>query len=300
VAGSQVCVRERRRGRCRAAFPQYSNVYNNFDLTGSAAYNGLQTSLEKRFSNGLSFLTSYTLSRTMGNVDSAFTTFAALPENKYDQKKEYTVTGNDELNNIKIAGTYELPIGPGKSFVNNKGITGQLVGGIQVGFILDYETGTPFGISENGNPLGCAGCFNRPNEVAGQKRSTSSYHKFTFANGNSTRTVFNTAAFAPTPQDNTQQSYYTLGNAYRNYAELRQPGIYNESLKASKKFPLGERANLMLEMNYFNLLNRTRFNGPDTNANDGSFGQVPGNGQQALTGSPSGARNGQLSARFTF
>ena len=282
------------------AFPQYSNVYNNFDLTGSAAYNGLQVSLEKRFSNGLSFLTSYTLSRTLGNVDSAFTTFAALPENKYNQKAEYTVTGNDELTNAKISGTYELPIGPGKSYLNNKGITGQIVGGIQVGFILDYETGTPFGISENGNPLGCAGCFNRPNEVAGQKRTSGSYHKFDFVNGNSTRAVFNTAAFAPTPQDNTLQSYYTLGNAQRNYAELRYPGLYNESLKASKKFALGEHASFMLEMNYFNILNRTRFNNPDTNANDASYGLVPGNGQQGLTGSPSGARNGQLSGRFNF
>ena len=281
-------------------YPQYANVYNNFDMTGTAAYNGVQASLEKRFSNGLSFLTSYSLSRELGNVDSAFTTFAALPENKYDQRKEYTVTGNDELNNIKVSGTYELPLGSGKSFLNNKGITGQLVGGIQVGFILDYETGTPFGISENGNPLGCAGCFNRPDEVAGQKRSTGSYHKFTFVNGNSTRAVFNTAAFAPTPQDASQQSYYTLGNAYRNYAELRQPGIYNESIKASKKFPLGEHVNFLLEMNYFNILNRTRFNGPDTNANDANYGLVPGNGQQGLSGSQSGARQGQLSARINF
>ena len=77
-------------------------------MTGTAAYNGLPASLEKRFSNGLSFLTSYSLSRELGNVDSAFTTFAVLPENKYDQSKEYTVPGNDELNNIKVSGTYEL------------------------------------------------------------------------------------------------------------------------------------------------------------------------------------------------
>ena len=54
-------------------------------------------------------------------------------------------------------------------------------------------------------------------------------------------------------------------------------------------------------MNYFNLLNRTRFNGPNTNIDDTSnYGYVPGNGQQSLTGSPSGARNGQLSGRIQF
>ena len=275
-------------------FPQYSNVYNNFDLTGTAAYNGLQASLEKRFSNGLSFLTSYTLSRTLANVDSAFATFASLPENKYNQKAEYTVSGSDELNNAKVSGTYELPIGPGKSFVNNKGITGQIVGGLQLGFILDYETGTPFGVSENGNPLGCAGCFNRPNEVQGVSRSSTNYKNFNFATGQSNRTVFSTNAFVST------SSSFALGNAKRNYPELRGPGVYQESLKASKKFALGEHASFVLEMNYFNLFNRVRFNGPNTNIDNASnFGFV-NSGQQGLNGSPSGARNGQLSGRLTF
>ncbi len=280
------------------AFPQYSNVYNNFDLTGSAAYNGLQSTLEKRFSNGLAFLTSYTLSRELGNVDSAFATFAALPENKFNQKAEYTVTGNDELNNVKISGSYDLPIGPGQRFVNNKGLTGQILGGVTLGFILDYETGNPLGISENGNPLGCAGCFNRPNEVAGVGRSSSSYKNLRFAGGQSVNQTISTNAFITTTAST---GAYTLGNAQRNYSQLRGPGIYDESIKATKKFALGEHASFLLEMNYFNLLNRTRLNNPNTNIDNASnFGFVPANGQQPLTGSPSGARNGQLSGRITF
>ena len=280
------------------AYPQYSNVYNNFDLTGTAAYNGLQATAEKRFSNGLAFLTSYTLSRTLGNVDSAFSTFAALPVNKFNQKNEYTVTGNDELNNVKISGTYDLPLGPRQHFLNNKGLTGQILGGIQLGFILDYETGHPLGISENGNPLGCAGCFNRPNEVAGVARSSGSYKNLSFANGNSVNQLFTTKAFVSTTNSTGQ---YTLGNAQRNYADLRGPGFYDESIKATKRFALGERVSFLLEMNYFNLLNRTRFNGPNTNIDDTSnYGYVPGNGQQSLTGSPSGARNGQVSGRIQF
>ncbi len=280
------------------AFPQYSNVYNNFDLTGSAAYNGLQTSLEKRFSNGLSFLTSYTLSRTLSNVDSAFSTFASLPENKYNQKAEYTVAGNDELNNVKISGVYDLPIGPGRKFLNNKGITGQVLGGVQLGFILDYETGTPFGISENGNPLGCAGCFNRPNEVANVSRNSGSYKNLKFSNGRSVNKLFSTNAFVSTVNST---GAYTLGNAQRNYAQLRGPGVYDENLKATKNFALGERVTFALEMNYFNLLNRTRFNAPNTNIDDTSNYGFVNAGQQGLTGTGnSGARNGQLSGRITF
>ena len=269
-------------------YPQYSNVYNNFDQTGSAAYNGLQVSLEKRFSNGLSFLTSYTLSRTLGNVDNGFGIFNALAENKFNQRAEYTVALSDSLNNAKISGTYELPIGPGKAFVNNKGITGQIVGGLQVGFILAYQTGLPFGISENDNPLGCAGCFNRPNEVPGVARSTTNYKNLSFLSGQSNRKVFSTNAFQSTT------GTFTLGNSVRNYPELRDPGSYNESINASKKFDLGEHVNFMLQMTYFNALNRVQFNNPNNNIdNFSNFGLIP-SGQQ---NSP---RQGQISGRITF
>jgi hypothetical protein len=269
-------------------FPQYSNVYNNFDLSGAANYNGLQASLEKRFSNGLSFLTSYTLSKTMSNVDSGFTTFASLPENKYNQKAEWTVAGNDIRNNTKISGTYELPIGPGKTFVNSNRLAGEILGGIQVGFILSYQTGTPFGISENDNPLGCAGCFNRPNEVKGVARTTKGYSNLTFASGQSAQTAFSTNAFASTTGS------YTLGNAVRNYGELRDPGIYDEDVNASKKFALGEKVSFLLEMSYFNSLNRTYFENPNANIdNTSNYGFVP-SGQQ------NNPRQGQLKGVLTF
>ena len=282
-------------------FPQYSNVYNNYDLTGAAAYNGAQLSLEKRFSNGLSFLTSYTLSRTLANVDSGFTTFANLPENKYNQKAEYTVSGNDILNNAKISGTYELPLGPGKSYLNNKGVTGQLVGGFQVGFILVYESGQPFGVGENDNPLGCAGCYNRPNEVAGVKRFTTNYKNLGMTqNGSqSTRTVFSTAAFASTT------GTYTLGNSVRNYAELRNPGIYDEDINASKKFALSERVTFTLTMSYFNALNRVRFENVNNNANNANagYGNTIDNASNfgyVQAGQQNTQRQGQLSGKITF
>ncbi len=276
-------------------FPQYSNVRNNFDLTGAASYNGLQTSLEKRFSNGLSFLTSYTLSKTLSNADSGFTTFAGLPENKYNQYPEYTVSNNDARHNAKVSGTYELPIGPGKRFANNKGITGQVLGGVQVGFILQYLTGTPRGVGENDNPLACAGCFNRPSYVPGVKRSTSNYKNLGFASGpkgthpgQSSRVVVTPNAFVSTT------GTYVLGNALRNITEFRNPGFYQEDVKASKKFALSERVNVVLEMNYFNILNRTRFHGPNLNIDDrANFGFV-NNGQ---INSP---RQGQISGRVNF
>lgn len=272
-------------------FPQYNQVFNNFDMTGVSNYNGLQASLEKRYSNGLSFLTSYTLSRTLTNADTGFTTFAGQPLNKYNKYPEYVVSNNDVTHNVKVSGTYDLPIGPGRTFLNNKGITGSVIGGIQLGFILQYQTGTPIGPGEsNNNPLGCAGCSNRPDRVPGVQLSGNGYTNLgTFAHGLSGRQVFTTAGFA----SNSGLLNPRLGTAYRNYSEIRNPGYYDEDIKAQKKFALGERVTFILEMNYFNLLNRTRFNGPDTNVDDSNYGYVTG-------GQSNNPRQGQLAGRITF
>ena len=266
-------------------YPQYAQIYNNFDLSGAATYNGLQATLEKRFSNGLSFLTSYTLSRLLSNVDSGFSTFASLPENKFNQYPEYTVDQSDIRNNTKISGLYELPIGPGKQFLNNHGVTGAIVGGWQIAGILTYQTGTPFGIGENDNPLGTPGGFNRPNRVAGVALKTNKTH-FT-GRTPSTTPYFTTNAFQSTA------GTYVLGNAQRNYTELRGPGYYNEDLNLRKKFAIGERVSVQLQMDYFNALNRTIFNGPDNNISDGNYGFVS-------TGQSNTPRQGQVSGKIVF
>ena len=235
----------------------------------------------------------------MSNVDSGFTTFASLPENKYNQKAEWTVCGNDIRNNTKASGTYELPIGPGKRFVNNKGLTGQLIGGLQVGFILSYYTGSPFGVGENDNPLTCAGCFNRPNEVRGVARRTNGYGGLKFVNGQSVQQVFTPTAFVSTSQT------YTLGNAIRNYTELRNPGLYDEDLNASKKFALGERVSFMLQMTYFNAFNRTQFENPNQNGNTQGVGfgnnvDNTSNFGRVAIGQQNTQRTGQIQGTITF
>ena len=267
-----------------APFPQFNEIYNNYDLTGAANYSAFQLSIEKRFSNGLSFLSSYTLSKTLSNVDSGFSTFASRSENKYNQYPEYTVAGNDIRHNTKIAGTYDLPIGPGKAFVSNRGITGRLLGGLQVGFILQYYSGTPFGISENnGNPLNFAGSFNRPNIVPGAKIGTWNY-KRAIQTG---LPVFTQGAFVATGP-------YELGNAQRNYNSLRYSAQPNEDVNARKQFFITEHVNFILQADFFNAFNRTIFNGPGTTLGNGDFGIVS-------TGSQNNTpRRGQLSGKLNF
>lgn len=269
-------------------FPQYSFVFNNFEGSGTTYYQSLQVSLEKRLSNGLSFLAGYTLSHLLDNNGSGFSSFAAGALNKYNQKPEYVVSGADEPQTLKVSGSYELPIGPNKPFFNNHGVTGQVLGGWQVSWITDYEAGTPFGIGENGSPF--PNGFNRPNRVQSVKLTKPSYSSLRdqYTGKSQPVTVFNTAAFSPTP------SQYVLGDSLRNYGTLRNPPLYMESANARKKFFFGERFTGILQIDYFNVLNRTQFSGPDNNANSGTFGQVTSTSSGIIN------RQGQLSFRVEF
>ncbi len=269
-------------------YPQYSNIMNNFEGSGTTYYQSAQIEVDKRFSNGLSFLTGYTLSHQMDNTNSGFTSFANGGINKFNQKPEWVISGNNSTQTLKISGTYELPIGPNKKFFNNRGVTGQILGGWQVGWITDYESGMPFGVSQNGSPF--PNGFYRPDRVAGVHLGTANY--------NNARKQFITGVVSPifNPAAFTDSAPYTLSDIPRNYGALKNPAFYNEDVNLRKKFFFGERFTGILQVDYFNVLNRTIFNGPDTNVDDSAFGQVTGQGNNA---SPSN-RQGQAMFRLEF
>jgi hypothetical protein len=290
-------------GQALTPFPQYSYIFNNFEGSGTTYYQGMQVQAEKRFTNGLSFLAGYTLSRLWDNTSSGFSSFTAAALNKYNQRPEWTISGADEPNTFKASGTYELPIGPNKAHFNNHGVTGQLLGGWQVGWILSYQAGQPLcscnngGIQQNGDPYPGKSTSGpnvvlRPNRVPSVKLSTASYNraKNYFTGKISSAQMFNPAGFALT------SSQYVLGDAERNYPELRGPALYNEAANVRKHFYFGERFQGILQIDYFNLFNRTQFQTPDPNASNGTFGQVINQGAQNSPGN----RQGEVSFRIEF
>ena len=267
-------------------YPQYSYIFNNFEGSGTTYYQSAQVQVEKRFTNGLAFLTGYTLSHQMDNTSSGFSSFANGGINKYNQKPEWVVSSNNPRQSLKISGTYELPIGPKKKYFNNHGVTGQVLGGWQVGWITSYQAGTPFGVGQNGQPF--PNGFYRPLRVDGVKLGTGSYNRA--RNQAITKVadpIFNPGAFTDSPA-------YTLADTPRNFAELRGPAFYNEAVNARKKFFFGERFTGLLQVDYFNVLNRTIFQGPDTNVDDSTFGQSTGTSSQIPN------RQGQVSFRLEF
>jgi hypothetical protein len=260
-------------GQALRPWPQYGNVDNPFNPLGSVSYNGLQTSLQKRFSDGLTFLVSYTFSKTIGDVDSNSgpssgaenAIFAgSFYQNYYDQKAERNVTSSDIPHVVSLSYTYELPFGPGKPFLNRKGVVGQLVGGWQISGIHQYQSGRPIHIEYDAfgssNPyFGAGDGFSfRPNVVPGQPLKNPAYDAKCSgpvqptAGRNACQFYINPGAFVAPPAGE-------FGNAPNLFSQLRMPGFYNEDLSISKRFAISERVNLQFQANFFNALNRVVF-----------------------------------------
>jgi hypothetical protein len=173
---------------------------------------------------------------------------------------------------------------------------GEVLGGWQVSWILDYESGTPFGVGENNSPW--PNGFNRPNRISSVHLKTYSYDRereyFLGKIPQSQAVLFNPAAFQAT-------STYVLGNASRLYSSLREPAYRNEDFTLAKHFTFKEGISFILSMDYFNAFNRTQFYGPDQNGyggnnanNTGVFGTAASRGQNNIN------RQGQVSGRIQF
>jgi hypothetical protein len=236
---------------------------------GMSRYNALQMKLEKRYSNGLSFLASYTWSKTMDN-----TTTIVYP---YDDKLNYVLSNGFKLvdipQNFVFSYSYELPFGKGKSFLNGGGLAGRLAGGWSINGITTFQSGQPLFVTVANNLLNNNGGSN-PADISCSSVSTP-------------KTVaqwFDTSCFAnPTP--------YTFGNS--GVGHVRGPGINNWDLSVAKETALwGEGRKLRLEADFFNLANSPHFSNPNTTLGNASFGAI---GSDRLP-----PRLIQLGAKFSF
>lgn len=260
-------------------------ICNNYDINGTAHYRALQVQAQKRFTNGLSFLVAYTLSKTMSNTDSGFSTFNFGSENKFNQKSEWSIAGNDQTHLLNISGVYELPIGPGKKFLNKSGsLAKNVLGGWQVTGVFQYASGTPLTVFANDNNPFLNG-FARANFDPGVSLNVNynNYYKGL--------PVFSTSAFS--------DPGFAQGNEPRVLGGLRNPFNLNENIGLAKHFFFGEYVRAELRMEFFNVLNRMQICGPDTNLNDGpgNFGVVSPGSFRCQNNTP---RQGQVFLKVSF
>jgi hypothetical protein len=236
---------------------------------GTSHYNALQASVEKRFSYGLSFLASYTWSKTMDDTNNII-----YP---YNDSLNYMLSNGFKLvdipQNFVFSYNYELPFGKGKHFLKT-GVGNALAGGWSVNGITTIQSGQPLLVTVGNNLLNNNGGSNPANTACssvGMPKAVSAW--------------FNTSCFTAPPA-------YTFGDA--TAGQVRGPGIVNFDFSIAKETPFGssEVRRLRLEADFFNLANTPHFSNPDTRLGDAGFGTIGGT---RLT-----PRIIQLGAKFMF
>ncbi len=136
-------------GNAQNPFPDVNVTLQNNN--GISAYHSLQTKLEERFSNNLSFLATYTWSHSMTDAgtsiaqgDNFTSAGGAANYNILGTRQGFANSPEDVRNRFTFLGNYTLPVGKGQRYLNGNGIASQALGGWQVSLTEQIQDGERF------------------------------------------------------------------------------------------------------------------------------------------------------------
>ncbi|MBS1828640.1 MAG: TonB-dependent receptor [Acidobacteria bacterium] len=261
-------------------FPHYGDVATAGgqpssvgERTGDSTYHALIVKLDKRYSSGLTLLSSYVFSKLFSNADSAV--IAARDSiDHYNRKLQKALSWDDQTHVFRQAFSYELPFGKGKHW-NFAGVADKVLGGWGLSGFLEYANGTPMSVGPGFSPVP-GGMGNRVwiNSYEGWRAPVAGEKFDPYKDA-----WFDASKFQVAPDGRkltTAELNGGIGNATKNNPKLRTPWNFNENLSLAKDLNATERARLTLRFEAFNILNRVRWAGPDATVTSPTFGQVRG------------------------
>jgi hypothetical protein len=260
------------------AYPQYLDLFNRTNPSGSSTYHALQSQYTVRAAKGLDLQVSYTWAKTLTDAN-VLAGGGIAGQTYYNRKLEKAIADTDVPQIFAAAYSYELPLGKGRRWLTNNGLATSVLGGWTLTGMHQYSAGVPIVLTAN-NSLPLFTQVLRPNAVSGAQRHVSN-GSFDPATGY----WINTAAFTVAPS-------LQFGSAARSYTDLRAPGYLNENFGLMKRVKLHEHLSLTLRGEFFDAFNRVVFSAPQANRSNAAFGKIT-----AQSNSP---RQGQVSARLEF
>jgi hypothetical protein len=279
--------------------PNYSAINYRTNCCDSN-YAGWQTTLRKRFTNGLQFNANYTFSKAMDDLSDAFTDKAAVggtfPTEQQDPKFDYGPADYNVKHRGVASFVYDVPFGR----------TNRWVGGWNVSGILSVQSGANFSVYNSGVDSNGDGNYNDRAVYTGPGTINNAIN-------HSTSPAFGYLKVDPTYWGSLNGPTLTAnqtgipctanGGAWCNGpGEMQRnsligPGFFNTDLGFGKTFKINERMGLKLEGNFFNIFNHPNFLPPTSNLSSGQFGLSTSTYTNQQSGGP---RITQLALRLDF
>ncbi|MBK5294139.1 MAG: TonB-dependent receptor [Acidobacteriia bacterium] len=251
-------------------------TYNVSD--GLSGYHSLQASLERRFTNGIGFLTAYTWAHSIDDVANAFggADNGPIPQDRRCRRCDRGTSGFDIAQRFTHSMNYELPLGKGRKVSMDSAVANAIIGGWDMNVIFTAQTGLPFTPALATSVSNAGG--SRPNRLKVGTIDNPTPNKWY-------DTSFNTAGAAwGVP------AQFTFGDSGRNI--LRGPGRINFDYSVFKQFSFSEKYKLQFRTEIFNLFNTPQFALPNSSIGNPNAGVIT-----SIVGNP---RQIQLALRFSF
>jgi len=235
----------------------------------NSEYNGLQTSLRKRFKHGVSFLASYVYSKSLDDNSSFNMTGGSsqdvagendLAQNPYDLRAEHGRSLFDQRHRFVFSHEWQLP-----TLNRQAEWMRRAFGDWQLNGILTLSTGTPFTVYDStdvallGSTPEISGfSAGRPDLIGNPNNGPKTAQEW-----------FNINAFQ---RLNPVTQAGQFGSAGRNVTQAAGLGQYDFSV--FKMFRLTESTTLQFRSEFFNIFNRVNFGLPNNDISSPTFGQV--------------------------
>lgn len=241
-------------------FP-YTVPEKSWDHAGAnGSYNALQATFQRFFNSGLSYLVSYTWSKTLDEGgDGFFGVEGGVPEDPYNPRGSRGPASFNIPQMLTAHFVYDLPVGPGRQFNTGHRVTDYVIGNWQINGIVTGRSGQNFNVVSAGDiaETGNASTYERANRVGDPYQSGPIAANPTCtppAGPTRTRTQwFNPCAFeTPAPG--------TLGANGRN--SMQAQTFWNFDSSIAREFPLHDTLRLGIKVEAFNTFNHPVLNTP--------------------------------------
>lgn len=298
------------------AFPLFGgNPLTTYEAESN--YNALQTKLERRYSNGMSYLATYTWSHALQNsVDPLGGGISYRNTGLIPIRDEYGQSNYDVRNRFTFVGQYELPFGRGKAFLNHSRIADMIAGGWMGSLTFTAQSGTPFTVGTSnistaaggsahaikvGNPFKGGGSPDPSNPAvtcpAHVHNLTNWYNPCAFANplpGSNIPSTGDTVATATYVTGESNAIAYLGGRS----DVISGPGYERINMSLFKNFTTWGEQYLQFRADVFNLFNHPSWTTPSSTSNNNTGGLITGS--VTLQSNTPDARFFQLSAKYVF